>query len=223
VITRHRSLLTLAGAALAVSLGLAGCASTGSAPVASPAPTASTSPGIGAAGGVQNPDTRPYAAAPAAGVVPTRVTIPAIGVDSGLESLGIGAQGELDPPKAWLSAGWYSKGVVPGAVGPAIIAGHIDSPTGPVVFLHLHELRAGDAATVTLSSGSVETFRVTGHTVSPKSTFPTSIVYGPTPTPTLRLITCDGVFNPAIGHYDDNLIVFADLESATAPTAAPAK
>ena len=30
----------------------------------------------------------------------------------------IGAQGELDPPKAWLSAGWYSEGVVPGRGRP---------------------------------------------------------------------------------------------------------
>ncbi|BDZ49930.1 hypothetical protein GCM10025867_21710 [Frondihabitans sucicola] len=112
-----------------------------------------------------------------------------------------------------MSAGWYAKGVVPGGVGPAIIAGHIDSATGPGVFLHLNRLAAGDRVTVTMKSGVVETWQVTGSDQSPKSNFPTSSVYGTTPTPALRLITCQGTFNPAIGHYDDNLIVFADLVS----------
>ncbi|WP_286346690.1 sortase domain-containing protein [Frondihabitans sucicola] len=125
----------------------------------------------------------------------------------------MGAQGELDPPDAAMSAGWYAKGVVPGGVGPAIIAGHIDSATGPGVFLHLNRLAAGDRVTVTMKSGVVETWQVTGSDQSPKSNFPTSSVYGTTPTPALRLITCQGTFNPAIGHYDDNLIVFADLVS----------
>ena len=44
-----------------------------------------------------------------------------------------------------------------------------------------------------------------------KSAFPTSDVYGTSPTPALRLITCDGTFDTATGHYTDNLIVFATL------------
>lgn len=203
--------------------GLAGCSGSGSQaaePHAAPkqSSSAAPTPRPGAASGIQDPDTSSYGDVPAAGVVPVKVEIPAIGVTSGLEDLAIGSQGELDPPKAWLSAGWYAKGVVPGAVGPAIIAGHIDSPTGPAVFLHLHELKPGDTVRVTLSSGAVETFTVSGSRSALKSQFPTSDVYGTTPTPTLRLITCGGVFNPAIGHYDENLIVSADLTSATKPT-----
>ena len=30
----------------------------------------------------------------------------------------------------------------------------------------------------------------------------------------LRLITCGGSFNAASGHYEDNLVVFADLVAA---------
>jgi hypothetical protein len=44
---------------------------------------------------------------------------------------------------------------------------------------------------------------------APKSHFPTKMVYGKTPKPTLRLITCDGAFNSSTGHYVDNYIVFA--------------
>jgi sortase (surface protein transpeptidase) len=167
-------------------------------------------PRSGAAGSFQDPAAPSYTAPPA-GATPERVQIPSIGVDSGLEDLGLGAAGELDPPRAWDSAGWYRDGTVPGAVGPAVIAGHVDSGSGPAVFVDLAKLDVGDEVQVTLSTGTVETFRVTGSERTPKATFPTSDVYGSTPTPSLRLITCDGTFDSSTGHYVDNLIVFADL------------
>ena len=184
----------------------------GPAPTAAPSSSASpgADPGSGAAGSFQDPAAQSYTAPPA-GATPERVQIPAIGVDSGLEDLGLGAAGELDPPRAWESAGWYRDGTVPGAVGPAVIAGHVDSGSGPAVFVDLAKLAVGDEIQVTLSTGTVETFRVTGSERTPKATFPTSDVYGSTPTPSLRLITCDGTFDRSTGHYVDNLIVFADL------------
>ncbi|WP_217635664.1 class F sortase [Curtobacterium sp. MMLR14_010] len=142
---------------------------------------------------------------------PTRVTIPAIGVDASLEDLHRGAAGELDPPKGWDNAGWFSDGIVPGQVGPSVIAGHVDSPTSAAVFFRLDELVAGDEVHVAMTDGTSRTFTVDTTERASKSAFPTSDVYGTTPTPTLRLITCDGTFDTATGHYTDNLIVFADL------------
>jgi sortase (surface protein transpeptidase) len=154
-------------------------------------------------------------AAPAArsDATPVRVEIPAIGVSSGLEDLHRGAAGELDPPKDWDSAGWFSDGIVPGQVGPAVIAGHVDSPTSAAVFFRLDELVHGDVIRVVMSDGSTRTFTVDRSEQAAKSAFPTSDVYGTAPTPQLRLITCDGTFDTATGHYTDNLIVFADLSS----------
>jgi hypothetical protein len=43
----------------------------------------------------------------------------------------------------------------------------------------------------------------------PKKAFPTTRVYGPTPDPQLRLITCGGVFNSAERSYLDNTVVYA--------------
>ena len=222
---RHR--LTAAGIAALAVVGLSGCAASAgsSASVAHPtssssssAPSSSASSSSrdsGAAGKVQNPATTTIATPPAAGAVPTNVSIPSIGVSSGLESLAIGTGGVLDPPASYADAGWYAAGVIPGAVGPAVIAGHIDSPGGTAIFGKLHDLVAGDKVVVTLSSGQVETFQVTGSQAALKSAFPTSDVYGSTPNPSLRLITCDGVFNTTVGHYNENLIVFADLVSTT--------
>ncbi|NRD27237.1 class F sortase [Frigoribacterium sp. VKM Ac-2836] len=213
----HRAATLAAGAALVLVVGgvtAAAVAARSEDPVTPAVATAAApstpDPGSGAAGGFQDPAAPSYTAPPA-DATPVRVQIPSIGVDSGLEDLGLGSQGELDPPKEWQSAGWYGDGVVPGAVGPAVIAGHVDSGSGPAVFVDLAKLVPGDEVQVTLSTGSVETFRVTGSERTPKATFPTSDVYGASPTPGLRLITCDGTFDRSTGHYVDNLIVFADL------------
>jgi sortase (surface protein transpeptidase) len=79
------------------------------------------------------------------------------------------------------------------------------------VFFRLDELVAGDEIHVTMSDGSTRTFTVDRTERAAKSAFPTSDVYGSSPTPDLRLITCDGTFDTATGHYTDNLIVFASL------------
>ena len=164
----------------------------------------------GAAAGIQTPDAAPTTA-PQRGVVVTHVSIPDIGVSSDIELLSLNTNGALLPPVDFDRAGWYAGGVVPGQIGPAIIAGHIDSVTAPAVFANLHEVRPGMKILVSLSDGSVLTFTADRSEVAPKTQFPSSSVYGNVPTPQLRVITCDGTFNSATGHYDDNLVVFATL------------
>ena len=205
-----------AGAALAALLLLAGCAAAGeqAAPPATagasaaPATTAPATPGPGDAGALQDPVA---AAAPArSSAVPVRVVIPAIGVDSTLESLTRDETGWIQPPVQVDEAGWYRDGVVPGDIGPSVIAGHVDSRIGPGVFLDLTALVPGDTVDVVLSDGSTRTFSVTGSVSVPKEDFPTEDVYGPSPTAQLRLITCGGVFDDSYGHYVDNVVVSAD-------------
>jgi len=200
----------VAGVAVATTNGTSGGAGPAGGTSATSA-SASSSPASGrnAAGGFQDP------AVPAenSDATPVSVTIPAIGVSSSLEDLHRGAAGELDPPKDWDKAGWFSDGIVPGQVGPSVIAGHVDSPTAAAVFFRLDELVAGDEIHVAMSDGTTRTFTVDRSERAAKSAFPTSDVYGTAPTPQLRLITCDGTFDTATGHYTDNLIVFADLSS----------
>jgi sortase (surface protein transpeptidase) len=204
------------GGIAGVAVATTGNGDTAARPAAGSSASASTDPGA-AANGSGTGDTSGFQdpAAPAArsSATPVRVEIPAIGVSSGLEDLGRGAAGELDPPKDWDSAGWFADGIVPGQVGPAVIAGHVDSPTSAAVFFRLDELVAGDEIHVGMSDGSTRTFTVERSERAAKSAFPTSDVYGSAPTPQLRLITCDGTFDTATGHYTDNLIVFADLSS----------
>jgi hypothetical protein len=142
---------------------------------------------------------------------PVAVRIPSLGISSPLESLSVGPSGALGAPVDYDQAGWYADGPVPGEIGPAIIAGHVDSETGPAVFFRLAELGVGDEVIVDTDIGRALTFTVTARTQSAKAAFPTADVYSNVPRPELRLITCAGVFDRSAGHYTDNLVVFASL------------
>jgi hypothetical protein len=139
---------------------------------------------------------------------PTRLRVPAIGVDTALESLRLGTDGALLPPRTFARAGWYVDGTAPGDQGPAVIAGHVDSQRGPAVFYRLRELQAGDRIDV-VRGGVTVRFTVVSTAWYPKTSFPADKVYGPTPDRQLRLITCGGVFNHHLRSYKDNLVVYA--------------
>jgi sortase (surface protein transpeptidase) len=81
------------------------------------------------------------------------------------------------------AAGWYTGSPRPGAIGPAVIVGHVDSLTGPGVFYRLSELRPGDRVYVLRADGTTTEFRVTAVQIYLKDSFPTEAVYAPLPTP----------------------------------------
>ena len=148
-----------------------------------------------------------------ASAVPIGLAIPAIGVDErGLVPLGRNPDGSLEVPADYATAGWFTGGAVPGSLGPAVIAGHVDSLAGPAVFYRLAQLRPGDEVLVALSDGDRVRFRVDGVRHYPKIAFPTEAVYGPVPGSALRLITCGGVFDRTARSYLDNVVVYASRQ-----------
>jgi hypothetical protein len=142
---------------------------------------------------------------------PVRLVIPAIGVATPLLRLGLEADGSMAVPADFGQAGWFDRGPAPGQVGPAVIAGHVDSRSGPAVFYRLRELRPGQAVLVERADGTRLRFVVSEARSYPKAGFPTGALFGPVATPELRLITCAGDFDRARGSYRDNLVVFAHL------------
>jgi sortase (surface protein transpeptidase) len=143
--------------------------------------------------------------------VPVRLRIPAAHVDTPLDRLGRAADGTVEVPSDFATAGWFQDGPRPGQPGPAVVLGHVDSKRGPAVFSRLPELVAGAEVFVDRADGSTAAFRVTATQRVPKAAFPTDLVYGPTLEPSLRLVTCGGTFDRATGSYRDNVIVYADL------------
>jgi sortase (surface protein transpeptidase) len=156
-------------------------------------------------------------AAPVA--APVSVSVPAIDVTSDLLTLGLNEDGSAEVPPLGPDdqAGWYDRGPAPGAVGPALILGHVDSAEwGPGIFFDLGALDPGDEVEVTRADGSVAVFAVDRVETHPKDDFPTIAVYGNTDDPQLRLITCGGAFDAGARSYEDNVIVFATLASIRA-------
>jgi sortase (surface protein transpeptidase) len=151
---------------------------------------------------------------PAEVAEPVSVALPSIGVTSDLMRLGLNDDGtvQVPPLEADDRAGWYERGPAPGAVGPALLLGHVDSAEfGPGIFFDLGAVQAGDPVEVSRADGSVAEFVVDRVEVHPKAEFPTIDVYGNTDDAQLRLITCGGAFDSAVRSYEDNVIVFATL------------
>ncbi|MGI5492033.1 class F sortase [Microtetraspora malaysiensis] len=209
----------IAGGVAALTLAAASVAAfaLGCSPVADPslppAPprSAATTEAAPTAAESARPTTKAMPASP-----PVRLEIPQIGVRTSLMTLGKNPDGTLEvPPLSRVDeAGWYRLGPTPGATGPAVIVGHVDSKEGPGVFFHLGDLRPGDTVKVSRHDGTRATFSVDSLEKVRKDRFPTTKVYGMTDFPGLRLITCGGTFDRGSGHYLDNVIVYAHLVSS---------
>lgn len=178
---------------------------------APPAPAPPPPAASAAASGSETPWERGAVEPPPDGAAPWGVWIPSLGVAASLAPLGLDDAGALEVPDHPDVAGWYAGGPRPGEVGPTVVAGHVDSRTGPAVFSRLSELRQGDVAHLVYRDGFVVTYRVGAVHRHDKDDFPTGRVYGDTDAPTLRLITCGGSFDRRAGSYRDNVIVYADL------------
>ena len=151
----------------------------------------------------------PQSAEPAPVARPVSLTIPLIGVKTNLITLGLAAGGAMQVPSSTAVAGWYTGSPRPGAIGSAVIVGHVDSVSGRGVFYRLPELKNGDDVYVKRADGTTAEFRVTEIQTYLKDHFPTDTVYGPTPDAQLRLITCGGAFDAATHHYLSNIVVYA--------------
>ena len=210
---RAREPMKRTSAALALAALLAGCGSreplvreAPPAAITAPEPVATATPAPSV-----RPHRRPRPRRAVRAPMPVRVRIAAIGVDAPLIALGLDANRALEVPSRFDVAGWWSGGYRPGEPGPAVIAGHVDSKTGPAVFYRLGNLRRGDAVVVERRDGTTVRFTVQAVGHYPKTGFPTKQVYGPTRGPALRLITCSGDFDRSTGHYLDNTVVYASI------------
>jgi len=146
---------------------------------------------------------------------PVALHIPSIGVRAkGLVDLKRDKNGKMEAPEDFDRAGWYAEGPTPGEFGPSVIAAHVDSHLGPAVFYRLGSLKKGAKVMVQRKDGSTARFVVDKVARYSKSDFPTSTVYGDTKgRAELRLITCGGAIDQTTGHYVDNIVAFAHLDT----------
>lgn len=218
LLDRRRFIVAGLGAVLAACSGRAGGPATlgtgaPSSPGSSPTPIGGTAT-VAAPSPTPAPNetSSPSAARPSAdlptGIVPTRVEIPAIGVDAPCVQLNLTAD-EVEVPEDFDDTGWWVQTRQPGEIGPAVIGGHVDSRSGPAVFHRLRELQPGDEVTVRDDADEARTFVVDRAPIQvDKHDRPPEVLGFGQARPELRLITCGGDFNPSIGHYTDNIVLF---------------
>jgi sortase (surface protein transpeptidase) len=137
--------------------------------------------------------------------------IPRLGVRSPLVELRLDGSGAMEVPQDPAVAGWYALGPAPGALGPAVIAGHLVWNGTPGVFHSLARLRPGDTVQVSRRDGRTAVFSVTRVAEYAKDHFPTQAVYGAVGHAALRMITCAGAYDATNHRYLDNVVAFARL------------
>ncbi|MDP9351222.1 MAG: class F sortase, partial [Chloroflexota bacterium] len=131
-------------------------------------------------------------------------------VDAPVEYVGKTATGAMAAPEGWWNVGWYRLGPAPGEMGNAVLAGHLDSESGPAVFWRLRELQVGDTVSVVDDRGNTIRFVVRRMQVYYNDNAPIREIFGAADGAYLNLITCDGYFDPDARIYDRRLVVFSE-------------
>jgi hypothetical protein len=163
--------------------------------------------------------------------VPLELQIPALKVDAPVLGVGLTSANVMDSPKGpigdpiWQTAFWYRGGGVPGDIGTATIAAHVDDPLGaPEIFAHLQDLHPGDLIILHLKNTAIN-IRFTVNEIKvysvQQSSDPAVLtrIYGagpvagtgPQPSPDglshLTLVTCAGFI--VKGEFDHHTVVYA--------------
>lgn len=145
---------------------------------------------------------------------PIHISIPTLGVEADIEQVGVSAENVMEIPHDFLKVGWYKNSMKPGQKGntAAIINGHYDTSTGkPAVFFHIQKLTQNDEIIITAEDRIRYVFKIHDVQSHPLDNFPTDIVYGVTNGTILKIITCDGYWQPDKNSYSDRLVVTSHL------------
>ena len=148
------------------------------------------------------------------GIVPASIEIPALDVNTEIEKVGRLENGQMGVPKEFDTVGWFGEGANPGAPGNAVMAGHVDSKTGPAIFYKLEDLDKGDEVIVKDNDGKTLTFIVTGKEKYDRKNAPVDKIFDYSYGSKLNLITCTGNFNRDEGTHEERLVVYTELKNS---------
>jgi len=141
--------------------------------------------------------------------LPARLTIPSLNVNAPIAAVGLEPSGIMASPTDGHVVGWYELGPRPGEESNAILAGHVDLHKQPGVFIRLAQLQPGAIVDVDTGLGIAYRYIVDEVRTYRAADAPVAEIFGPTPKPTLTLITCGGEFDAAQRTYLDRVVVRA--------------
>jgi hypothetical protein len=91
-----------------------------------------------------------------------------------------------------------------------IVAGHVDSRLAGIGMMAvLPQLTVGEPVLLRGADGRAVRYRVVARREFGKAALPAD-TFARTGSPRLVLITCGGRFDPTVGSYEDNIVVYAD-------------
>ena len=167
------------------------------------------------------PTNTPQATEQAHASLPVWISSPKANIDGSVIQVGVDQTGAMAAPEGanndpvWFQGFWWQYGAIPGQIGNAVIAGHLDRKDGsPALFWGLRRLAVGDSVYVRNALGQTLHFVVTevktfyNPTGGPDDPVMQRI-FGPAQTANLNLITCTGDWTGK--EYTKKLVVFTTL------------
>lgn len=143
---------------------------------------------------------------------PKKLLINSLDIKVPVVPVGVDANGYLETPKDWNTAGWYQKGARPAENGNLLINAHYDNSLGnPAAFYRLKNIKLGDKVSVLDSYGKEYTYTVVNTYYIDIDDPERSKVFevSEKDKSAMTLITCGGVW---IGDtYNKRLVVNAEL------------
>ena len=140
---------------------------------------------------------------------PLQLIIPALNIDAKIQDVGITKKGNMGVPNNFTDVGWYKYGAIPGRLGSAVIAGHVNNGLAfPAVFAHLGDLKKGDDVYIKMDDGKEVHFVVVDLSTYDYNA-KVSKVFNQNDDRYLKLITCTGVFVKSYGTHNKRLVVTA--------------
>lgn len=150
-------------------------------------------------------------ASPVAGT-PAGLAIPKLSIHARVQDVGIAKSGNMAVPTNYTDVGWYRDGPVPGALGSAVMDGHVDNGLAlDGVFKHLDTLVPGDDIYITTEAGNRLHFVVSEVADYPYTEVPLERLFARADRARLNLITCTGGWVESGKTYDHRLVVYAEL------------
>lgn len=143
---------------------------------------------------------------------PATLLIPKLKIQTAIEPVGLTTTNNMDVPKNAAHVGWYMHGPYPSEVGNAVIAGHLDTPSGkPAIFYNLEKLEIGDVVEVISENAVRSTFIVKEKSTIAYDSFPEDFVFNNKTGVNLNLITCGGVWDAKKKTYTDRIVIYTTL------------
>lgn len=144
---------------------------------------------------------------------PQRLTIPSINLDATIISAGENKRREMEVPPDNKTIGWWNKGIIPGQIGSAVLAGHFKVEDGsPGVFYNLRNIKVGDEIIIA-DETELKRFVVLDMKMYSVEEFPLEYVFSYNDGKRrLNIMTCAGKYLPKRDDYSHRIVVYTELK-----------